>query len=148
NIQSANPHQFSNSQILKFFPDLPLKPSTSQMICVVRGGAQHPSRQKPGETPSFLWQSYAHMTTALRVLLVEGDEAEARLWLRELENGGYQVAWERVDTAEAMADALVRSPWDVVLCDSVLPRLDGSAALTLRRALRSDVPTLIIAGES
>ena len=88
------------------------------------------------------------MTTSLRVLLVEDAEDEALLWLRELASGGYAVVWERVETSEAMAAALGRERWDIVLCDSVLPRFDGTAALRLLHDLGSQVPTLIISGET
>jgi CheY-like chemotaxis protein len=71
------------------------------------------------------------MTTPLRVLLVEDVEDDALRVLRELQNGGYEVVWERVDTSEAMADALDRETWNIVLCDYVLPRFSGLAALQL-----------------
>ena len=75
------------------------------------------------------------MTTPLRVLLVEDAEEDAHLWLHELGRGGYGVVFERVETSEAMADALARTAWDVVLCDSVLPRFSGTAALHLLQTL-------------
>jgi signal transduction histidine kinase len=88
------------------------------------------------------------MTTPLRALLVETAEEEALLWVRELENGGYAVVWERVDSLEAMTAALGRETWDVVLCANALPRFDGTAALQLLHAQRADVPALIISAEA
>lgn len=87
------------------------------------------------------------MTTPLRALLVEDIEDEALRWLRELAAGGYAVVWQRVDTPGAMADALRKETWDVVLCDGVSPRFDAAAALQLLRSMEQTVPALIISGE-
>jgi signal transduction histidine kinase/DNA-binding response OmpR family regulator len=84
------------------------------------------------------------MTTPLRVLLVEDVEDDTLRVLRELQNGGYEVVWERVDTSEAMADALDRETWNIVLCDYVLPRFSGLAALQLLQDKRPGVPALIV----
>ena len=88
------------------------------------------------------------MTTPLRVLLIEDAEDDALLCLRELRRGGYEVVSERVETADAMADALGRGTWDIVLCDYVLPRFSGMAALKLLQDLRRDVPALMVSGEA
>src|SRR3989442_500737 len=46
------------------------------------------------------------MSGELRVLIVEDSEDDALLLVDELERGGYQVAYQRVDTAEAIRSAL------------------------------------------
>ena len=46
------------------------------------------------------------MGVPLRVLLVEDSEDDALLLVRMLRKGGYDPAWERVDTAAAMEAAL------------------------------------------
>ena len=45
------------------------------------------------------------MSTSLRMLMVEDSENDALLVLRELRSGGYDVTWERVETAETMRAA-------------------------------------------
>ena len=71
------------------------------------------------------------MGSHLRILLVEDSEDDARLVLREIQRGGYQVEFERVESAEAMRDALLRQPWDAIICDFSLPRFSAPKALEL-----------------
>jgi PAS domain S-box-containing protein len=86
------------------------------------------------------------MAEALRVLIVEDSEDDALLMVRELRRGGYAPVFERVDTAEAMASALERGPWDVVLADYALPHFSAPAALALLKARGLDVPFIIVSG--
>lgn len=51
----------------------------------------------------------------IRVLIVEDSENDALLMVRELGRGGYAPTYERVDTPEAMAAALDKQAWDIVL---------------------------------
>lgn len=83
----------------------------------------------------------------LRVLLVEDSECDAELVLHELQHGGYEPTWERVDTAAALAEALERRRWDVILCDYVMPRFSAMAALSLLSKCNCDLPTIIVSGE-
>ncbi len=46
------------------------------------------------------------MNSSLRVLIVEDSQDDAMLMVRELRQGGYQLRFEQVDTAEAMDVAL------------------------------------------
>ena len=85
--------------------------------------------------------------TPLRVLVVDDSEDDALLLLRELRCGGYLPSWERVDTAEALAAALAASAWEFVLCDYVMPRFSGPAALRLIRERAPDLPVIIVSGQ-
>lgn len=51
----------------------------------------------------------------LRVLVVEDSDADFALLLRELERGSYAPSHRRVDTPEALHEALEHHPWDIVL---------------------------------
>ena len=86
------------------------------------------------------------MSTALRVLLVEDCQEDAELVVRRLEGGGYDVAWERVDSAESMASALADKDWDAVIADYALPGFSGPAALTLLQSSGLDLPFIIVSG--
>jgi PAS domain S-box-containing protein len=86
------------------------------------------------------------MAEPLRVLIVEDSEDDALLMVRELRRGGYAPVFERVDSAEAMAAALERGPWDVVLADYALPRFSAPAALRLLKARGVDLPFIIVSG--
>ena len=79
-------------------------------------------------------------------LVVEDSEDDAQLVLRELRRAGYDVTWERVETAATMRAALERQPWDFILCDYNLPQFSGLAALELLRASGLDLPIIIVSG--
>ena len=86
------------------------------------------------------------MSTPLRVLIVEDSADDTQLVLRELRSGGYDVTWERVETAEAMGAALVRQPWDVVISDYRMPHFSGLAALEQLKARGVDLPFILVSG--
>ena len=74
----------------------------------------------------------------LRVLIVEDSEEDTLLLLRELRRGGYETAHERVDTPEAMQEALAeRGPWDLVISDWLMPRFSATGALETRGSVGS-----------
>jgi two-component system, cell cycle sensor histidine kinase and response regulator CckA len=82
----------------------------------------------------------------LRALIIEDSEPDADLIIVELERGGYHVVWERVQTAEAMTNALQRATWDVILSDYNLPSFSAPAALDLLKTTGQDLPFLVISG--
>jgi PAS domain S-box-containing protein len=84
----------------------------------------------------------------LRVLIVEDSEDDALLVSRELERGGYEPTFERVDTPEAMRRALAEEkPWDVVLCDWRMPHFEAAEALEMLRGTGSEAPFIIVSGK-
>src|SRR5215207_7579218 len=86
------------------------------------------------------------MSTQLRILLIEDSEDDARLVLREVQRGGYEVEFERVETAEAMRSALARQAWDLIICDFSLPRFSAPKALELLKDSDFDLPFIIVSG--
>lgn len=86
------------------------------------------------------------MRRPLRALLVEDVERDALLLVRELERGGFDVSFERVDTAEGLAAALDRQSWDIIVSDYTMPRFDAPQALALVRERRLDLPFIIVSG--
>jgi PAS domain S-box-containing protein len=82
----------------------------------------------------------------LRVLVVEDSEDDAALLLRELRRGGYQLVFERVETAVAMKSALQSRRWDVVVADYALPGFSAPAALAIVKKERLDLPFIIVSG--
>jgi len=83
---------------------------------------------------------------ALRVLLVEDYEPDARLLVRELERGGYEVWSHRVQTAADLRSALAGQSWDVAFCDHTMPGFGGMAGLRILRETASDLPVIIVSG--
>lgn len=86
------------------------------------------------------------MGTPLRVLLVEDSEGDARLITLELEQSGYDVSFERVDTADAFTAALFRQTWDVIIADYYMPKFDGLEALAIANESSLDLPFIIASG--
>ena len=82
----------------------------------------------------------------LRVLLVEDCETDAELLIHALEDGGYDVVFERVDTADGLRAALGRQPWELVLSDYSLPGFSAPAALAIVQELRPEMPFIIVSG--
>lgn len=58
------------------------------------------------------------MGKPLRVLIIEDSEEDTQLLVRELRQRGYEVEFERVETAEAMQLALIQKSWNLILSDS------------------------------
>ena len=71
------------------------------------------------------------MSKLLHTLIVEDSLDDARLLVKELRRGGYEIAYERVETAEALKSTLAREPWDIVFCDFTMPHFSGQMALRL-----------------
>jgi diguanylate cyclase (GGDEF)-like protein/PAS domain S-box-containing protein len=86
------------------------------------------------------------MENLLRVLIVEDSPDDALLIALELEVGGYQLQYRRVDSAGALKDALDCQPWDAITCDYVMPGFGGLQALEILKQTGLDIPFVIISG--
>ncbi len=82
----------------------------------------------------------------LDVLMIEDAEEDARLMIRELDQGGFAVTGTRVTNARELTAALRQRAWDVILCDYALPQFSGEAALRLVRESGTDVPFIYVSG--
>jgi len=82
----------------------------------------------------------------LRALIVEDSENDARLLLHNLERSDYEIAHQRVETAEALNSALDRSTWDILFCDYTMPHFSGRTALEIVRERRLDLPFIFVSG--
>ena len=57
------------------------------------------------------------MGAPLRVLIVDDSDEDAVLSVRQLQRGGFDVTWRRVETPQALATALQAEGWDLILAD-------------------------------
>jgi len=87
-----------------------------------------------------------HASAALRVLIVEDSSDDALLLAERLKNGGYELAWQCVDSPSELQQQMRNRDWDLILCDNDLPELDARQALGIVRQHRSDVPFIIVSG--
>src|SRR5208337_1104608 len=83
---------------------------------------------------------------SLQVLMIDDSEDDVLLIIRELKKGGYNPAYERVETAAAMKKALKEKQWDIILCDYSLPKFNAISALTLLKETNIDIPLIIVSG--
>lgn len=68
--------------------------------------------------------------------------------VHELRKCGYQVAWERVETAGAMRAALKdEGGWDIIFSDFMLPGFGGMEALQIAKDSGLDLPFVILSGK-
>ena len=84
--------------------------------------------------------------TPLRALVVEDSEFDARMLITILRKGGYEVAFERVQTPAALTGALDAKTWDVILADYNMPGFSAPEALRMVQEKGLDIPFIIISG--
>jgi PAS domain S-box-containing protein len=87
------------------------------------------------------------MGNSLRVLMVEDSEDHALLLRHELQRGGYDLTYERVETAKDMKAALGGQAWDLIISDYHMPRFRGLDALKLAQERLPDVPFILVSGQ-
>jgi signal transduction histidine kinase len=85
------------------------------------------------------------MPAPLRVLIVEDNEDDALLLVRELGRGGYQPTFQRVQNAQELREAL-RESWDIILSDYSLPHFTALDALRILHEREMDIPFIAISG--
>jgi len=81
-----------------------------------------------------------------RILMSEAPREGAAALAEEFRGGGRELCYECVDAADAMAAALERSRWDVVLAFHPADRLPVPRILRLLRERSLDIPVLIASG--
>jgi PAS domain S-box-containing protein len=86
------------------------------------------------------------MSIPLRVLIAEDSEDDLLLLVQQLKRAGYEPQYERVETRAAMAAALDRHAWDLVIGDYSMPHFSGPSALALLQERGLDVPFIIVSG--
>ena len=86
------------------------------------------------------------MSTPIRVLIVEDQEDDAALMLRELRRAQFEPEYERVETEEELTAALEKGGWDIVLSDHGLPRFNSLQALNMLHESGLDLPFIIVSG--
>ena len=70
------------------------------------------------------------MVDSLKILIVEDSEDDALLLVRELRKAGYTPYFDRVDSPDALQEALHDQAWDVVITDHNMPMLNSETVLS------------------
>lgn len=86
------------------------------------------------------------MRKLLKILIIEDFEDDVLLILRQLNKGGYDVEYERAETAERMRILLKEKEWDIVFSDYNMPRFSVQEALSILKESYIDIPFIVISG--
>jgi diguanylate cyclase (GGDEF)-like protein/PAS domain S-box-containing protein len=81
----------------------------------------------------------------LRALIVEDSEDDALLLAEHLKRARFQLEWQRLDTEQALLDALEKE-WDIVFSDYSMPNFSGARALEIVRRHAADIPFIFVSG--
>jgi len=84
--------------------------------------------------------------TKLKLLLVEDNDIDAMLVVRQLKKEGFEVDHLQVKTRNEMEAGLTRGGWDIVISDYSLPGFGGGEALELFKSKKSDIPFILVSG--
>jgi two-component system cell cycle sensor histidine kinase/response regulator CckA len=82
----------------------------------------------------------------LRLLIVEDSEDDTWLIVRQLQRGGLNPDFQRVDTLDSMREALGAQAWDLIISDYSLPKFGGPAALAVYHQHGLDIPFILVSG--
>lgn len=86
------------------------------------------------------------MAEPLQALLIEDSEDDATLIVHELEHGGFDVQFERIDTSDAIEKALNGKEWDIIFCDHAMPHICAPEALQIVQRMSPETPFVIVSG--
>ena len=86
------------------------------------------------------------MRTQIKLLLLEDDPLDAELNITELEEGGYECDWKRVEMKDEFLAALKKPDYDLILIDYNLPAFDGLSALHILRDYDLNIPAILVSG--
>ena len=87
------------------------------------------------------------MSGPVKALIVEDSENDVLLIVGQLEQAGYTIHYERVDTGPAMRAAIQSQRWDLVISDFSMPHFSGTAALAICKETNLDVPFVIVSAQ-
>ncbi|MCB1127834.1 MAG: SpoIIE family protein phosphatase, partial [Verrucomicrobiae bacterium] len=82
----------------------------------------------------------------LRALIIEDSEFDAVILAGHLQKEGYEVTWERVETAADLETALRERSWDIVFSDHQLPEFNADEALKVVQRAGVDLPFIVVSG--
>ena len=82
----------------------------------------------------------------INVIIVEDSEDDLLLLLRALRKGGFEPFYSRVETKQALSDALDDDRWQIVISDHAMLAFSAPEALEVLKASGRDLPFIIVSG--
>lgn len=86
------------------------------------------------------------MTLPLTLLVIEDSEADFLMEVRSLKQHGVEAEFHRVDSYDALTQALESDRWDAILSDYNLPGMDFRTTLGIIRDQAPDLPVILVSG--
>ncbi|MBN1326525.1 MAG: PAS domain S-box protein [Candidatus Cloacimonetes bacterium] len=86
------------------------------------------------------------MNKIIRVLIVEDSTDDAELLVIHLQQAGYRLEWERIESLKEMQQALRNKVWDIVISDYSMPDFNGLHALKLSHEFDPNLPFILLSG--
>jgi len=84
--------------------------------------------------------------TKIKLLLVEDNDTDALLVVRQLKKEGFEVDHIQVKTRDEMERAFSEETFDLVISDYSLPGFGGKDALELFKSRELDIPFILVSG--
>ncbi|MCX6164152.1 MAG: PAS domain S-box protein [Ignavibacteriae bacterium] len=81
----------------------------------------------------------------LKILIVEDNEDDLALLLRELNKGNFEIEYELTEDAKGFKSAL-KKKWDIIISDYSLPNFNGFEALKICNKSGIDTPFIVVSG--
>ncbi|MHB8071119.1 MAG: response regulator [Candidatus Cryosericum sp.] len=82
----------------------------------------------------------------LHAIVIEDNEDDAVLMVREVQKYGYDVQWQRIQTPAEFRAALADASLEIILADYTLPQFSAPDALAILKESGLDIPFLVISG--
>ncbi len=82
----------------------------------------------------------------IKLLLVEDNDTDALLVVRQLKKEGFEVDHTQVKTRDDMQIEMEKGGWDLVISDYSLPGFGGQDALELFKSKNLDIPFILVSG--
>ncbi len=86
------------------------------------------------------------MNQIIDILVIEDDETDFRLTQRQIKRSGINANCVRVDTREALTQALKTDNWSLILLDYNIPEVAFKDALRLIQQQKPDIPIILVSG--
>ncbi len=77
-----------------------------------------------------------------KILIVEDESRQAKLWMTKLAEEGYQVDW--ADNGKVACDKILRENYQLIVTDIRMPKLDGLQLLDWIREKDKKIPVIMI----
>jgi DNA-binding NtrC family response regulator len=88
------------------------------------------------------------VATPIRLLIIEDSDDDAFLVIDELKRAGFDPAFTRVDTPEALETALKSAEFDIIISDYNLPSFNAIKALDIVKNAGLEIPFVVVSGSA